>query len=920
MYNQIISLLNVKPGEISLVKKLFLVQFFLGLATAFLFISSLTLFLSAFEINLLPRVYMLAAFLLLGVNFLYARLEERLAPENLLKVIISLSATSLIIYWVCISFISSPWLSLLLAVWNMVIYMVVGYAFWGMAAVLFNVRESKRLFSIVGAGDIPAKLLGYFSVSVLVPVIGVKNLIWVSVAAFLVTYFLLHKYSHSANFKVNQQHVSQSGPGNHAHGVSAEKSVIKRFFYNQLIFVISLWSLLAYCIFSIIDFTFLAEIKNHYQNEHELATFIGIFFALGRFLAIIIKMVFSSRVIARLGLANALLVTPFLLLLIIAYLFFSEAGLRTHLYTFGGMVLLAEILKSTLQEPVFFILFQPLNPHIRLKGHLIAKGYTLPFALLGVGLFLTIYLQQHAHVSIPYVVQLLAVLLFLWALSVPLIKKEYRDTLVSALKKGYFSETEMFLNDAKVIDTLLQKIKNAKPVEIIHALNLLERANYPKLNLLLLEQLDNPAPEVKEYVLSRIIQNNISEALPLIKKHLEISLDNQVRVSLQKAVFYLNDSLPEDLLVSAQQLDAKSKKAALVGLLQRNETQLNLLVQQELITLANSYQPDDRLLACQVIIETRIDTFSPVLATLLRDDNPAVFNNALEAVGRVKDYSLFPEAFKLAAEKKAYSALAIALLEYGDGIFAARNLPAELPDRNLKELLVKAAGKIKGEHSTRFLLQLLTTGSSKYIDNLLIEALWAKKTKIPDEEARQQIRFWIENKLSQSQLKTFYFKQLAFCKEATLLQTALHSEIKQDLTALLKGLALLYDRSQLDRIIQLYQLGNQHKISNAIEMLELLLPKKYFLQVNNLIELLQDINNGVPVVLPIKASLTADNIVQEILLQNKAGCNAWTKSVALYEVPKLRNQHIPAHVINQEPAPGDVLFRETQQYVLSVLT
>ena len=178
---------------------------------------------------------------------------------------------------------------------------------------------------------------------------------------------------------------------------------------------------------------------------------------------------------------------------------------------------------------------------------------------------------------------------------------------------------------------------------------------------------------------------------------------------------------------------------------------------------------------------------------------------------------------------------------------------------------------------------------------------------------------WLEKKLIRSQLKAEYFIQLANNKKVKLLQTALGSEIKQDLEALLKALALLFDRPQMDRIIQLYRLGDTAKIANAIEMLELILPKKYFFELNNLIELLQDINREQTLAVTAKNAMPAEEIVQEILLYNKAGCNQWTKAIALYIIPQLQLKDFSAAFFKLNPGPEDPLFRETQDYVLSVL-
>ena len=40
------------------------------------------------------------------------------------------------------------------------IYLLTNLEFWGMSAVLFNVRQGRRLFGLISAGEMPAKALG----------------------------------------------------------------------------------------------------------------------------------------------------------------------------------------------------------------------------------------------------------------------------------------------------------------------------------------------------------------------------------------------------------------------------------------------------------------------------------------------------------------------------------------------------------------------------------------------------------------------------------------------------------------------------------------------------------------------------------------------------------------------------------------
>jgi hypothetical protein len=911
MLKRVNLLLNIKPGEAGVVGYLFLVQYFLGIATAFLFTSSLTLILSTYEVTVFPKIYILAAVFLLLTNLLYARLETRFSSSKLLQVVVVFSAVSVLMYWLCLSFFPSHWLPLLLAVWNMVVYMLVGYAFWGMAAIMFNVRESKRLFSIVGAGDIPAKMLGYFSVTALVPLIGVVNLLWVSITAFVVVVVLLKRFKQTGNASLLHAAVHHTA----THHKNEVESIVSRYFHNRLIFYIAFWSLLAYIIYSIIDFTFLAEIKAKYTSDHELATFIAVFFALGRLLAIGIKLVFSSRVIAKLGLANCLLIAPIVLFLINGYILISGGGITAHLYVFGEMVLLSEILRSTLQEPVFFVLFQPLNPHSRLKGHLIAKGYTLPFALLAVGVFFLFYLQYHESISIAFISGLLFFLLLGWGASVFLIRKAYLQTLVSVIKRGYFTGTELFLNDKAVTQVLLNKAVSNNSKEAIHALNLLERSGYRNMFKLFLRQLQNGSNEVKEYVMSRVIENNMVSALPLIRRRLKLETDKEVKALYIKAIYYLDRHNLDYQAASIQDLDKESKKAALIGLLCRNEPDTEQVVALELLKMANSSSVEDKLIAVNIVQETRRSDYSHILEMMLLDANPAIYKKAIEAIGEVKCFNLLELMVRVALDRKAHFPLQKALLHYGDNLYTTEYVQHVAYPAQLECMLVKAAGKIKGENATAFLEQLLQENRADRAG--VVDALWQKKATVSGDTQRL-LRKWVKLKLKQSTLKATYFLQLAPHHAVKPLQDALGSEIHQDVQILFKAMSLLYDRQQIERVMELYNLGDPAKVYNAIEMLELVVPRKYFTPLNMLVELEQDRNTNQ---LPLHHGkvICVNDMIEDILQEREASFSTWTKSVACYMIPRLQPDGPPAFILNVKASNDDYLFQETRHYVVSML-
>jgi hypothetical protein len=150
------------------------------------------------------------------------------------------------------------------------------------------------------------------------------------------------------------------------------------------------------------------------------------------------------------------------------------------------------------------------------------------------------------------------------------------------------------------------------------------------------------------------------------------------------------------------------------------------------------------------------------------------------------------------------------------------------------------------------------------------------------------------------------------------LQEALQKEIKSDLYTLLRLYSFVYDTEKLNRIIELISLGSASRIYNAIEMLELILPAKYFAPTNHLIEWLQDVNDNKAILL--KGTKTVASILEEIFLVNKAGLHSWTRSIACYTMLKSKkDQRLINSLQRSSCSKDDRLFKETRNYVLSIL-
>ena len=150
MKERVYRVLNIKISESSQVFDLLTVQFFIGLANALINIIAFALFIYNFPIHYLPDVYLVVAVLLFLANMIYEKLEHRYSPLHMVRFVIAFAMVLLFLLWIGLSYFDKHTFIFMLLVASVLIYMVTGYAFWGLVSLLFNVRESRRVFSIVG--------------------------------------------------------------------------------------------------------------------------------------------------------------------------------------------------------------------------------------------------------------------------------------------------------------------------------------------------------------------------------------------------------------------------------------------------------------------------------------------------------------------------------------------------------------------------------------------------------------------------------------------------------------------------------------------------------------------------------------------------------------------------------------------------
>jgi len=901
-------LLNIKTSESTYIFDLLRIQLFIGIANSFMNIAAFTYFIYNFSVDGLPYLYLAIAGGLLIINIGYEKLEHRLSPLQLLKIIVGGSAAIVALFWSGFLMWNLNAMIFLLAVWSMLFYMVTGYAYWGLVSLLFNIRESKRVFSIVGAGDIPAKLIGYLSAPLLIHFIGINNLLIFSLVALGISWYFTNRLIKKKRFNELKVH-HQEHIHHHSKGLI---DILKNNFFikNRLILAISILAILSYNVFNFIDFTFISQIKLRYKTISELAAFVAVFFAVGRLVALILKLIFTSRLIERLGIITCLLITPTILFVLsIAFLGFND---RSHysLYFFGIMALITEVLRSTIQEPSFFILFQPLNEQGRLKGHIIAKGYMLPPSLIIVGLSLIVMKDVHVTLSISFTIKILLANLCLWAIAVFFVKKEYLRTLHKSIARGTFTAEELTVFDQKAIELLLQKLQSKNQSDNIYSLKLLEKAGYEKLDTLLLEHLENTSDKVRRFALERLQHRGNLDSQHL-KELLEKETDAEIREKIISALCKSDPDFLHWLSGHIPEQDRGIRKTVIIHLVEQTEFEYLYIAGREINNLIKSTIPAERELALEIISELKNIKFSVAIEQLINDAELSVQRTAIIAACKLRTRNLLPYLLDLLGSNKKYIVLQ-GLILYGDDLFRDLDVLTEEQVQKNKLSLIRIAEKAKGILSTRFLLSCLD--DSLYAEKV-IHALWMKGYQAEMVEIIYQLRQILKLSLNNGSEKINLYPSIANEYSMQLIKQSLYSEIRNDLITALKICSIIYNRNEINRVLELFENHNQHKIFNAMEMMEMVLPKQVSRQINILLDYMID-----PVIFKGKlAVMPATEFYDLVISANAEKFNQWTKSICLYASYKSGEFGF----LQKLPAKNDVsesaIFSETKNYVLKAI-
>jgi AAA family ATP:ADP antiporter len=621
------------------------------------------LFLNKFSENKLPYLYLLIAGIGGVLAYLYTKVVVRTSLRTAVSAATAASVTCLVIFWLLIDKGSSSSLYVF-----SIFVSLVGIVFlsqgWLIAANIFDSREAKRLYGLLGTGAILGAALGGSFTAFAAARLGTKNLLPIAAFFLALAYGALYMTRNAAKLQASSPLLlrtrSQDDP---PIGFRFQDLITALIRYRHLLVIVGIITI-TFAVEVLVEYQFYAMAYLSYSGD-ELTAFLGTF--TGIYLSIttlVLQSFFTTLVVRRFGVGRTLLIAPVTLGLTATGVVLVP-GLLTAAMTRLGEAANRYSINRTAVE----LLYLPLPAELKNRTKAFVDVFVDRLGR-GVGAFLLLILAAFGFTNPRYLSVVLVFFAICWAILALWAKREYLSTVEKRVqaRRLDLEEARVTVQDTETIRVLEEGAKGDNPRQITYALSLLTEAPGYDISPLLKDLAHSPLPAVRGKVYEAAAKIGfpglVQPALDEIRAgacHSDLAGEAVAYVlslspnAMELAVEFVNH---ENRLIAESALRAISGKRDLVG---------ELITHRWLLAASGSADPDRRALAA-FAVGIRGDEGTAVLHDLLRDPSTHVARAALGSAGALKNRAYLNSVIEHLADQRLRSAALEALINYGDRI------------------------------------------------------------------------------------------------------------------------------------------------------------------------------------------------------------------------------------------------------------
>jgi HEAT repeat protein len=701
-------MVNLRSGEGKPVLLLILFSFFMGMALSYYFTASNAIFIKHFEPRMISLSYMVSGVAVYLTWLLLTLIDRRLSVVSRIIVKYMLILVSVVAISIGTWLHDTGLMAFILFTFVRVLVYISLVTFWGLAGKLFNLRQGKRIFGLIGTGEAISIILGYFSIPVMLHFVKTPFLLFFSSFAFLLCFLIMLIIVRVFREQLEYKQVPSVAP---------LKEDTKQWKYTSLIrkpyfLLISLLALLPIFGYLYVDYMFLHQLKFEFHNDREtIARFFGYILGFVAVVELIFKLFVSGRLLNKYGLKPSLLSLPFVLLIstMMAALFgaiYGPAGIFFTFIVFSR--LLERSVRVAIYEPAFQLLYQPVPSEQRLAFQSQIEGIPKALGTILTGAILWVFASIHFMNLVHYNIFFLAVI-GVWIYFAFRMFKSYRSRIRELLSEEKSAVSDrILLHTSSCISDITDFILGQKTAHFRKFFRLIEKIDPleadPAINNLLIKSTESLRTEIIQFIEQKQV---VSARKTLTAMHLS-SGDKNLPPAVENALSELSlaESYPVDLLSNLAHSKDPEEREVAARLLAGSPQYRTIRILSELL---HDPSPSVRIAALVAAGKTkRVELWQGIIENLNHPDYLSTAFAALRNIGEPVVDRL-EELFKRTGTNRATQILIIKLYHSIGGTRAIRHLRSRInfPDFEIRMQVMLALSKLnyKANHPEQIMIR-----------------------------------------------------------------------------------------------------------------------------------------------------------------------------------------------------------------------
>ena len=448
---------------------------------------SRAMFLTKFDVDKLPSLYMLMAVFGGIFAYLYSKLAAKTSLRAAVLGTTSASVAALVVMW---ALIGVPWMVYVFNIFVSLFSIMLVAQGWLVASNLFDAREAKRLYPLLGMGMVLGAAFGGEFTNRTALLVGTRNLMLASAVMVIVAYAAFRFAIHGSGSSL--AHARAGDEAETDFSFTGMFRDVARVRHLQIIVGIMV---AMYLVDTLVEYQFQAMARVGHTGD-QLTAFFGQFYGLYLNLTeFVFQLFLTAAIVRRFGVGGTLQIAPFSILLS------SIATIAAPGVTAAGAVRLTEAsTRYTLNRTGMELLYMPLPQELRnrVKAFIdicvdrVSRGFG--------GLLLALLTNTSLHMGVKGLSIVVMGLCTPWIYFSHLARREYISTIRKrfAARRLDFESARVAVQDAPTLHLLEATIEGDNPRQAAYALSLLGEAPGYDVRPMLLKAVASPHAELRD--------------------------------------------------------------------------------------------------------------------------------------------------------------------------------------------------------------------------------------------------------------------------------------------------------------------------------------------------------------------------------------------------------------------------------------